>query len=838
MQEQLPVAGWKTGITAAAALLLGGCLAGEPSDESPDTSLVLEKQLTGSVGDGPVVNANMRVMTRGGDQIAEFRSDMQGGYNITVNARESQFPLVIDATGGTDLVTNLAPDFVLRGAAWSSSSRITANVNPFSTIAFEIARDLDGGFTSSNFRDAQDIVVSALNGGLTSLRTAGPMTATIDEDNVAEIVKASETVGETIRRTRDAIEIAGFAVNADGIVQALGSDLIDGVIESNGGSRADARVSAVTTIAYAQALLESMANELYVNGVPATDAIRTAIVDVSPGTPSPTLEELTITAEMIASAQIGVSAAYEVTGDPAIEQLGQAIAGLQPGMTAELVRNLLPDDYRTRLNAALAQVAAGNSTTLTTVNDIARDGDSTIDPPNRAPIISGTPAASVAAGSAYTFTPSASDPDGDTMTFSITGRPTWATFDANTGRLAGTPTAGDVGSYMDITIEVTDGELTDTLSPFTINVFEGNQPPTISGNGAATLDIGEPYSFTPSAIDPENDTLTFSAMNAPAWTTLDPADGTLSGTPAAGDVGTYSNIRIRVSDGEFTASTPSFTITVLADNQAPTISGTPPSQAREGQAYSFLPSASDPDGDTLTFSITNQPGWAGFNPSTGRLSGTPGSSDVGEHGEITITVSDGELTDSIGPFSITVDAANNAPTISGSPPGEVTAGNAYTFTPTANDPDNDTLSYTVAGLPSWASFDNGNGRITGTPRSGDVGVYSNISITVSDGSLSDTLGPFSIEVVAQGASTGSVTLEWVAPTENVDGTDLTDLAGFKIYWGTQSGNYPNSVTIDNPGITTHVVENLTPGTYIFVATAYDAEGTESDFSSELTRYVR
>jgi len=71
-------------------------------------------------------------------------------------------------------------------------------------------------------------------------------------------------------------------------------------------------------------------------------------------------------------------------------------------------------------------------------------------------------------------------------------------------------------------------------------------------------------------------------------------------------------------------------------------------------------------------------------------------------------------------------------------------------------------------------------------------------------------------------------LSWAAPTENVDGSQLTDLAGYKIYWGTQPNEFTNSVTIDNPAVVTYVLENLVPGTYYFVATALNSEGAESD----------
>ncbi len=84
----------------------------------------------------------------------------------------------------------------------------------------------------------------------------------------------------------------------------------------------------------------------------------------------------------------------------------------------------------------------------------------------------------------------------------------------------------------------------------------------------------------------------------------------------------------------------------------------------------------------------------------------------------------------------------------------------------------------------------------------------------------------------------SATLTWTAPTQNTDGTDLTDLAGFKVYWGTtQGGPYDDQVDINDPGVTTWVVSPLASGAWFFVATAYNAIGTESDVSNEAMKIL-
>ena len=180
--------------------------------------------------------------------------------------------------------------------------------------------------------------------------------------------------------------------------------------------------------------------------------------------------------------------------------------------------------------------------------------------------------------------------------------------------------------------------------------------------------------------------------------------------------------------------------------------------------------------------------------------------------------------------------SNSAPQISGSPPASVNAGDAYAFSPTASDQDGDTLTFSVTGLPVWADFDTTNGLLSGAPQQGDTGVFSNIVISVSDGALSASLASFSITVDT--VSLGAVTLNWTPPLENTDGTALTDLAGYNIYWGSAPGNYPNSVKIDNGSVSTYVVDNLAPGTYEFVATSYNGAGVESSYSNATTKVVQ
>ena len=178
---------------------------------------------------------------------------------------------------------------------------------------------------------------------------------------------------------------------------------------------------------------------------------------------------------------------------------------------------------------------------------------------------------------------------------------------------------------------------------------------------------------------------------------------------------------------------------------------------------------------------------------------------------------------------------NTAPTISGTPATSVTQGTAYRFVPTARDADGNALLFGITGRPPWASFDSTTGTLRGTPGAGDVGTYSNIVISVTDGKATAGLPAFSIAV--QAYSFGSTTLTWLPPTQNDDGSALTDLAGYHVYWGEQPSSYTRSATITNPGITAYVVENLVSGMHYFSVTAVNASGVESLPSAEVSRLI-
>jgi hypothetical protein len=86
-------------------------------------------------------------------------------------------------------------------------------------------------------------------------------------------------------------------------------------------------------------------------------------------------------------------------------------------------------------------------------------------------------------------------------------------------------------------------------------------------------------------------------------------------------------------------------------------------------------------------------------------------------------------------------------------------------------------------------------------------------------------------------STGAATLDWTAPIENSDGTVLTNLAGYTVYYGTSPDNLTQTVKITNPGLTAYTMTNLPSGTWYFSITAYSADGSESTRSGVVSTKI-
>ncbi|MEZ6101439.1 MAG: putative Ig domain-containing protein [Pirellulaceae bacterium] len=356
------------------------------------------------------------------------------------------------------------------------------------------------------------------------------------------------------------------------------------------------------------------------------------------------------------------------------------------------------------------------------------------------------------------------DPDvGDSLTFTATlqgggALPSWLSLNPTTGQFSGTPGNDDVGT-LTIAVRASDTTTPDPLfvdDSFVLTVNNANDAPTFTGTIAdQTIDEESPFSLNVSSffsdIDP-GDSLTFSATLAaggalPAWLSINPTTGVLSGTPDDPDIGTI-NVIVRARDAaNALASSNSFAITVNNVPEPPVATDIGAQSANEDSPFTLNLANffSDPDpGDVLTFGATlvgggALPAWLTLNPTTGVLSGTPDNGDVGAI-DIHATAQDILAASASDDFTLTVVNVNDAPTVANPIADQnVLQDDPFTLNVTGTFADidvGDTITYSAAlsngdPLPGWLNFNAGTRTFSGTPGNDDVGTVT-IRVTGTD----------------------------------------------------------------------------------------------------------
>jgi len=399
---------------------------------------------------------------------------------------------------------------------------------------------------------------------------------------------------------------------------------------------------------------------------------------------------------------------------------------------------------------------AGYSTALTKTftNVIVTDGqlnvvfDSSVDLPqingieillaggNHAPVLSAIGNKSATEGTLLQFTISATDSDGDTLTYSASNLPIGAAFNPTTRTFSWTPTSSQVGSYPNVRFTVSDGTLTD-YENITITVLSAdNSAPVLEDIGNKSVREGEELEFVISATDSDDDILTFSTPNLPQGASFNPATRTFSWTPSLGQRGSYSYIRFRVTDGVL-SDTEYITFTVTP-NDPPVLASISSHAVREGVALEFTVSATDADDDPLTFSADNLPDGTSFDVETGEFSWTPNSTQIGSYENVHFEVSDGTFTDSEDITITVLSIGNNAPVLDTIGDKSVNETEPLEFTVSATDPDDDPLTFSADNLPDGASFNVETGVFSWTPALGQADTYPAVHFEVSDGELTDS----------------------------------------------------------------------------------------------------
>jgi PKD repeat protein len=338
-------------------------------------------------------------------------------------------------------------------------------------------------------------------------------------------------------------------------------------------------------------------------------------------------------------------------------------------------------------------------------------------------------------GSLLSFTATATDPDlpANTLTFTLdAGAPAGAAITTG-GAFTWTPAEDQGPGVYPITVTVSDGTDTDSQI-FNVTVNEVNSDPVLAAIGNQTGTIGVAVTFTASATDSDipSNTLTFSLdAGAPAGATIDPNTGAFSFTPTSS--GTFQ-VTVRVTDNGSPVGEDTETLTISVDvtNEPPVLDQPSDMTVDEGQQATQQLTATDPNGDALTFEMVDGPSFMTVSTS-GLITLAPGFSDAGTY-PASVRVSDGSLTDTK-TFQITVINVNQAPTADAGGPYTGIINTALSFDGSgSSDPDGDALTYV------WDFGDGATGTGATTQHTYTAEGTFTVTLTVSDGTLSDTDG--------------------------------------------------------------------------------------------------
>ena len=278
----------------------------------------------------------------------------------------------------------------------------------------------------------------------------------------------------------------------------------------------------------------------------------------------------------------------------------------------------------------------------------------------------------------------------------------------------------------------------------TISASFANTPPTANAQSISVVEDGA-LAITLSGNDPEGSSLSYTIVTVPGFGSLTGTPPNLTYTPAANFNGADS-FTFRVNDGLLDSPVATVAITVTPVNDAPLISGAPSTGVIAGTAYSFTPTASDVDGEPLTFSIVNQPAWATFSSSTGALSGTPGSAALGTTTAIVISVSDGTISASLPPFNLTV--TDTVP-VAAAQTVESLPGAAVVVTLAGAAANGDPLTYTIASQPAYGTLSGKPPSVTYTPNANFIGLDS-FTFRAKVGSIDSQPATVSLRVLPDG----------------------------------------------------------------------------------------
>ncbi|XZE22599.1 FG-GAP-like repeat-containing protein [Pirellulaceae bacterium SH449] len=292
----------------------------------------------------------------------------------------------------------------------------------------------------------------------------------------------------------------------------------------------------------------------------------------------------------------------------------------------------------------------------------------------------------------------------EAVLFELVQAPVGMSIDPQYGLIRWIPTRDSLG-VQEVLVRCIDLFGNEATQNFRIAVRSSSMVPTISSVPPTEAFVGRTYLYSVRTSNPSSSPLHHELVLAPVGMTIDAQSGEIAWTPTAAQVG-LAAVSIRVSDGLGHFSTQTFSIAVAAgvSNLAPTIQSTAPGNAVVGQAYVYTLQGTDPEGDSLTYSVRSAPAGFDIDAVSGVITWTPQTSDIGTV-TIVLTASDPLGAVAVQSLQVDVRAANRAPEIRSNPTLSVSQGAMYRYDVLAIDPDREPLTYELVQGPVGMTID-------------------------------------------------------------------------------------------------------------------------------------
>ncbi|MBP7936251.1 MAG: PKD domain-containing protein [Phycisphaerae bacterium] len=374
---------------------------------------------------------------------------------------------------------------------------------------------------------------------------------------------------------------------------------------------------------------------------------------------------------------------------------------------------------------------------------------------NVGPIITSTPEDRATVDEPYTYGVVGSDPDGDPVVFSLLEGPEDMTIDPVSGTVQWTPVEGDFGNHA-VTIRVDDDHGHFVTQVYTLFVSElGHDTlPQITSTPIFSAQVDQQYRYQVIAEDLDGDPLFYALLLAPPGMAVDTNAGLITWTPTAAQIGSHE-VHVKVDDRRigYAVQTYFVTVSLHGDNSPPRITSTPPFTARVDERYVYPVAATDPDNDSLRFTLVKAPVGAGIDSASGQLTWTPNAEQVGRY-DVTIRVDDGRGGWGEQQYSLTVSLTgeNRSPDITSTPALAAGVDQAYAYQVVAIDPDLDPLVYVLETKPSGMTIGATTGLIGWTPGVADLGVHE-VSVKAADGKGGWAIQTYALTVSQAGGNT-------------------------------------------------------------------------------------